>query len=92
MKAHFELYGAKVVWVLSGGASAAAAQSYFTGNGATFGWYTNDMDNTAGANTMAGTYMAEGVPWLGIIDAKTMEVKYNNPMTPYGPVQLLGTD
>jgi hypothetical protein len=91
MKAHFELYGAKVIWVLSGGASAAAAQSYYVGNGATFGWYTNDMDNTAGANIMAGNHMMSGVPWLGIVDAKNMQVMYNNPMTVYSIVQTLGT-
>ena len=91
MKAHFELHGAKVIWIVPG-STASSAQSYYAPLGATFGWYTGDTDNTWSPMAMGGTPMASGVPWLGIIDAKTMEVVYNNPYSVYGIVQTLGTD
>jgi len=80
-----------VVWILSGG-TPSSAQSFFEGLGVTFGWFINDQDNSLGAYTLAGTAMASGVPWVGVIDATSMEVVYNNPMNLTAIVQNLGTD
>lgn len=90
-KPYLDEYGAKVVWILADG-TPSQAQSYYEGNGVTFGWFTNDADNSEGPYSLAGTSMASGVPWVGIIDGTTMEVKYNNPMNITAIVQTLGTD
>ena len=86
------MYGAKWVWVLAGASSASQAASYYQDIGVDFGWFTHDLDNSMGANALAGTPMASGVPWIGVIDAKTMQVAYNNPYNVYGIVQSLGSD
>jgi hypothetical protein len=92
MKDVFAEYGAKVVWVLAGGSSATAAASWYEGQGVTFGWMTHDGDNTWQRNGLAATAMAPGVPWVGVIDADTMQVAYNNPMNYYSIAVSLAGD
>jgi len=79
------------VWILADG-TPTSAQSYYSSKGVTTGWFINDADNSQGAYALAGTAMASGVPWVGVIDGTTMEVKYNNPMNLTAIVQNLGTD
>jgi hypothetical protein len=86
------MYGAKWLWILAGGSSASQAASYYEDIGITFGWFTHDGDNSYASNIFAGTPMASGVPWVGVIDADTMQVAYNNPYNVYGIVQSLGSD
>lgn len=80
-----------MVWILADG-TPAQAQSFYEGHYVTFGWFINDADNSEGAYALAGTSMAPGVPWVGVIDATTMEVRYNNPLNLTAIVQGLGTD
>jgi hypothetical protein len=92
MKDHFDTYGAKWVWILEGGSSPAQAAEYFEDLGVTFGWMTDDADNSQGAYYLAETPMSGTVPWIGIIDARTMRVAYNNPLSIERIVEEMGTD
>jgi thiol-disulfide isomerase/thioredoxin len=83
LKEHYDEYGAKLVWVLGDADSSEDARDYFVRNDATYGWYTNDADNTLGANTISGSSMLLGVPWIFVIDAETMEIVSNGPTSVY---------
>jgi len=82
-KSQFETYGAKWIWVLAwdGGTepTTAMAEDYYTSHGVDFGWFTDDQDNSWQPYAFHNTTMAGGVPWVGVIDAKTMEVVASNP-------------
>ena len=92
MTEHYRIYGAKWVWILVDADSALEAGAYFEELGVTFGWMTNDADNSMGRYALAGTPMAFGVPWIGVIDAETMKVTVNNPVDVFPIVENLGTD
>jgi hypothetical protein len=84
MHSDLETYGSKVVWILAwDGSSAeptnAMAQEYYEGQGVDFGWYTDDRDNSLGFCEFLASPMISGVPWVGIIDADTMELVADNP-------------
>lgn len=36
--------------------------------------------------------MVTAIPWIGVIDAETMQVMYYNPSNIYSIVQSLGSD
>ena len=80
-----------MVWILADG-TPSSAQSFYESKGITFGWFINDQDNTEGAYTLAGTSMAPGVPWVGVIDATTMEIVASRPTNTGTLVQSLATD
>jgi len=93
----FETYGTKWIWLLAwdGGVvpTNAMARSYFEEQGVTFGWFTDDADNSLGAYTFNNNDMlGGGVPWIGVIDAKTMRVYASNPSDIFAIVESLGTD
>lgn len=90
---HYIEYGAKFVWVLGDGEEAGVeAYDYFSEYGADFGWFTDDSDNSMGPGTIADTELLEGVPWVFVIDAETMEVVHNNPSSVYSITMDLYND
>ena len=95
-KSEFETYGAKWIWILvwDGGTEPTTlmASDYYTSNGVDFGWFTDDRDNTWQPYSFHNTAMAGTVPWIGIIDAKTMEVVADDPPDVFDLVVSLGTD
>jgi len=97
LKDQLELYGAVVVWMLvavegSELPTPETARSYFEEQGVTFGWYTDDEDNTWQAYGFHNHVPGAGVPSMWIIDAETMQIVYNDPMNLRAIVQNLGTD
>jgi len=83
LQSHYDTYGAKFVWILVDGTSAADSLSYFGSHGADFGWFTSDEDNALGFKAIASTTLAEGVPWIFVIEPDTMELLYSNPGSLY---------
>jgi len=53
--------------------SVSGANSYIEGYGIDFGFRTNDSDNVEGANLIANSDLFSGVPWIALINARTME-------------------
>ena len=53
---------------------------------------TGDSDNSQGAYYLANTPMSDSVPWVGLIDAETMRVAYNNPISIEAITEAMGTD
>jgi hypothetical protein len=96
IKSHFDTYGAKWIWLLAwdGGTAptTALAESYFTGNGVAFGWFTDDADNTWESYGFHNSELVDSVPWIIVMDAETMQVAYNNPTDVAAAVMALGTD
>ena len=92
LKAHYDEYGAKFLWVLCDGANASQAYSYFNAFGADFGWFTSDEDNSLSEKLLAASPMVEGVPWVLVIDGESMELLYNNPTSVYSITRDLATD
>ncbi|MBW2261710.1 MAG: hypothetical protein JRG91_07020 [Deltaproteobacteria bacterium] len=96
LQSHFETYGTKMIWLLAwdGGTTPtnAMAQTFYESHGTSFGWYTDDRDNSVEAYLFHNSDMAGGVPWVGVIDAKTMRVAADNPSDVRSLVQSLGSD
>jgi hypothetical protein len=80
---HWETHGAKWIFIVQDAGSASQADSYFNGHYVTFGWRTNDADNTEGSHMISYSGIYGGVPWTGVIDAETMELVYDEPDTSY---------
>ena len=93
MSSDLNTYGAKVLWLLAwdGGTTPtdAMARDFYSAEGANFGWYFDDADNSVGAYTFHNSAMISGVPWIGIIDADTMTVAYDNPSNVRSAVMAL---
>jgi len=71
------------VFIVADAGSAAEADTYVDSNGPTFGWRTNDADNTMGAGTISGSGIYGGVPWTGVIRTSDMQLMYDEPDTSY---------
>jgi hypothetical protein len=95
-KSSLDTYGAKVIWIMAwdGGTmpTPAMAESYYTGNGVDFGWFTDDEDNTWEPYIFHNNPFSSGVPWVGVIDADTMQVHSSNPSNVVSVVQTLAAD
>jgi hypothetical protein len=89
---HYATYGAKWIWILMDAPSDSAADEYLDEVGVGFGWATNDAASTLGAHYFASTPMLTAIPWIGVIDAETMQVVYDDPSNIYSIVLTLGTD
>jgi hypothetical protein len=83
LESNFDTCGTKFIWILAwdGGTlpTPAMAESYYTSNGVDFGWFTDDEDNTWDPYIFHNNPFGSGVPWLGIIDADTMQVYATAP-------------
>jgi hypothetical protein len=95
-KAEFDENGAKWIWILAwdGGTTptTAMAEDYYSGYGVNFGWFTDDRDNSWEPYAFHNTGMAGGVPWIGVIDADTMQVYASNPTDVMSVVRTLAAD
>jgi hypothetical protein len=92
LKAHWETYGAKWVFVIADAPSVAQANDYVERYGTTFGWRTNDADNSAGPGAVAGSSIFGGVPWTGVIRASDMRLMYDESDTSYLDIRAIAED
>jgi hypothetical protein len=77
---HWVTYGAKWIFVVADAATPAEADAYTDAQGVSFGWSTNDADNSEGAYTIASsTIHGSLVPWTGVIDASDMKISHDEP-------------
>ena len=58
----------------------------------TFGWRTNDSDNSLGGGTIASSDIYDGVPWIGVIRASDMQLVYDEPDDEYLDVAAIATE
>jgi hypothetical protein len=95
-KSSFDTYGTKFIWILAwdGGTmpTPSMAQSFYTGHGVDFGWFTDDEDNSWEPYIFHNNPFGSGVPWLGVIDADDMTVHSTNPSDVVSVVSALATD
>lgn len=64
---------------MSDAPTASAASDYVDRQGVTFGWRTNDADNTQGMFAVANSMIFGGVPWTGVIRTSDMQLVYDEP-------------
>lgn len=89
---HWETYGAKWILIVQDASSASQADTYFNAEYVTFGWRTNDADNSEGPLTIASSAIFSAVPWTGVIDAGTMELVYDEPDTSYLDIRAIAIE
>jgi len=58
----------------------------------TFGWRTNDADNSLGGRTIADSTIYDGVPWIGVIRASDMQLVYDEPDDEYLDLAAIATE
>ena len=58
----------------------------------TFGWRTNDSDNSLGGATIASSTIYEGVPWVGVIRTSDMQLVYDEPDDEFLDVAAIATE
>ena len=63
--------------------SAAAAHAYIEDLGVTFGFRTNDADNSEGSYAIGYSSMYTAYPWTAVIRSSDMQVMYDEPDTTY---------
>ncbi len=73
---NWETYGAKWIFVVADATTPAEADAYTDAQGVSFGWSTNDTDNSMGAYTIAAAPIYSGVPWTGVIRTSDMQIVY----------------
>ncbi len=79
LRAHWETHGARWIFILADAIPVAQAGEYVDRHGVTFGWRTNDLDNSEGVNTIVFSPIIEIVPWIGVIRASDMQLVYDEP-------------
>ncbi len=73
----WETYGAKWIFVVADAATQAEANTYTSDQGVSFGWSTNDVDNSMGAYAIAAAPIHGSpvtVPWTGVISTSNMQI------------------
>ncbi len=63
--------------------SASMANSYIEDAGVTFGWRTNDADNSQGSYAIAYSSLYTAYPWTAVIRASDMRLMYEEPDDTY---------
>jgi hypothetical protein len=77
LRDHWETYGAKWIFIVADAATPAEADAYTEAQGVSFGWSTNDADNSLGAySIVAAPIHGSTVPWTGVIRASDMQIVY----------------
>jgi len=71
--------GARWVFVVVDAATNADADAYVSGNGVTFGFRTNDNDNSEYPRVVGHADIFVGVPWVGVIRTADMMLVYDEP-------------
>jgi hypothetical protein len=73
----WEMYGAKWIFIVADATTPAEANAYTEAQGVSFGWSTNDADNSAGTYAIRAAPIHGGtltVPWTGVIRASDMQI------------------
>jgi len=75
LRDHWRTTGARWIFIVADAATPAEADAYTAVQGVTFGWSTNDADNTEGTNTIrSSTIHGSAVPWTGVIRTSDMQI------------------
>lgn len=92
LQSHWEATGAKWIFLVGDAGSASVAASYLDRYGVSFGWRSNDADNTAGAFTVTGSGIYGGVPWTAVIATRDMTLRYDEPDDRYLDIAAIATE
>jgi hypothetical protein len=80
LRDHWETYGAKWIFIVLDASTPIEADGYTAAQSVSFGWSTNDMDNTVGARAIASSSIHDStVPWTGVIRASDMQIVHDEP-------------
>ena len=78
LRDHWETHGAKWIFIVGDASDAVEANSYTEDQGVSFGWSTNDEDNSEGANYFRTSPIHDSsVPWTGVIRASDMQITHD---------------
>jgi hypothetical protein len=92
LKSTWAAHGSKWIFVVADASSASAADAYINEYGVTFGWRTNDADNTQGSYSIAYSSIYGGYPWTGVIRASDMQLVYDESDTSYLDIATIAAE
>ena len=84
---HWETYGAKWIFIVIDASSPSQADEYVEQYGVSFGWRTDDSDNSLGAGTIGDFSAFTAQPWTGVIRTSDMVLVYDEPDDSYLDLQ-----
>lgn len=84
---HWETYGAKWIFIVIDASSPSQANDYVEQYGVSFGWRTDDSDNSLGADTIGDFSAFSAQPWTGVIRTSDMVLVYDEPDNSYLDLQ-----
>ncbi|MBI5490177.1 MAG: hypothetical protein HY905_22775 [Deltaproteobacteria bacterium] len=74
LKDHWTATGAKWIFLVTDSLSPVRASMYIERYGISFGWRSNDQDNSEGRYAIAQA--TEYVPWIAVVRTSDMQVRY----------------
>ena len=92
LKDHWNTYGAKWLFVVIDASDANTASTYTGNNGVTFGWRTNDADNTLSPYAISNSGVNAAEPWTGVIRTSDMVLVYDEPDDAYLDIESIARD
>jgi hypothetical protein len=74
----WEVYGAKWIFIVGDAGDNAAADAFIASLDVSFGWSTNDADNSPVPYAIRNAIGLHGgsVPWTGVIRTSDMQIAY----------------
>ena len=88
MADHWRRNGAVWIFIISDVPSAAMADAHVSRQGASFGYRTNDADNSEGSMTVAEAPLFSTIPWTAAIRASDMQMVYEDSRTHFDPATV----
>jgi cysteine-rich repeat protein len=74
LRDQLQTYGAKFIFLVTDASTSPMANNYIERYGVTFGWRSNDQDNSEGRFTIGEA--TAFVPWIAVVDATDMTIRY----------------
>ena len=79
LREHWETHGARWIFLVVDAPSSTEASEYVDRLGVTFGWRSNDADNTMEPYAIVDSPLFEGIPWTAVIRTSDMQLVYEEP-------------
>ncbi len=92
LQEHWEDYGARWIFLVSDAPTPVAASEYVIRSGVTFGWRSNDADNSEGAYSIVSAPIFGGMPWTGVIRTSDMQLVFDEPDDRYLDLETIAIE
>jgi hypothetical protein len=92
LRDHWEATGVRWIFVVNDVASAAQASAYVDRYGVSFGFRTNDADNSLGPGTIVNAPIYSAIPWTAVVRASDMVFLYSESSSGYLDLESIASE